>query len=107
MTNQLSDRPRMSHNDLKVAANQTSQESTSEMQRIYNDLFNSLDAEGKRELVEAQNAWKIFAGKQATFSSGVMRGGTGASLIYLDEINSLTLSRVAALREALTERAMV
>jgi uncharacterized protein YecT (DUF1311 family) len=103
-TNQESEGMSMSNQDLKVAADANYQESASEMEAIYNDLFNVLDEEGRHELAEAQKAWIVFAERQAVFSSGLMRGGTAESLLYLEEMNSLVRARVIALREALSER---
>jgi uncharacterized protein YecT (DUF1311 family) len=106
-TNQGSDRPHMSNRDLKVAADIAYKESASEMQSIYNDLFKVLNDKERRELAEAQDAWRDFAEKQAIFASGLMRGGTGESLVYLEEMHSLTRARITAFRKALSERSAV
>ena len=94
----------MSNYDFRIEADAVYQESALEMQRLYNELLDFLDDQGRRELTDAQEAWSVFAEKQARFSAGLMRGGTGESLLYLQEMNSLTRARVTALHEALRER---
>lgn len=93
-----------SNNDLKAAADVGCKESASEMDQVYSELFNVLDDEERRELGDAQKAWSDFAEKHARFTAGLMRGGTGESLLYLEEMNSLLRARLTALREALDER---
>ena len=96
----------MSNNDLKMAANAEYQKFALEMRHIYTELSALLDYEAKQELEEAQNAWSVFAEKHARFLAGLMRGGTGESLLYLEAMNSLMHARISALREALSERSV-
>lgn len=94
----------MTNNDLKMGADATYEECAQEMTSVYNTLLDLLDDEGRQELMEAQEAWSVFAEKQARFSGGLMRDGTGESLLYLQEICSLMRWRLNALQEAIRER---
>lgn len=70
-----------------------------ELNQIYAAVRARLDDVGKEKLRNAQRAWLAFRDAQAELHSDVMRGGSGARLIYVGTQTSMTEQRVKELRE--------
>jgi uncharacterized protein YecT (DUF1311 family) len=91
--------------DLNMAAMADYQAAKAELERLYDALIQTMDDESKEELIEAQKAWEKFIEAQSKVEARDFRGGSGATLLYYDALDSLTRSRVLDLKRIMKEEA--
>jgi uncharacterized protein YecT (DUF1311 family) len=74
------------------------------MNIVYKKLMAKLDATGQKKLKNAQQAWIKFRDADATFDSDLMRGGSGAGLLYIGSVLGSTETRLKELETTLKDR---
>lgn len=73
------------------------------MTHVVNELKLLLDEPDKSALLSAQTAWESYCVEQAEASAIAYRGGSIYPLIYLSELEKLTVDRTARLQADLDE----
>jgi uncharacterized protein YecT (DUF1311 family) len=74
------------------------------MNVVYKKLLAKLDKTGQQKLKNAQLAWIKFRDAEAAFDSDLMRGGSGAGLLYVGSVLGSTEKRLAELEQTLKDR---
>ncbi len=89
--------------EMKIRASGNVKIAEAKLEQIFEELSFKLGKEEKGVLEKSQKAWEIYSRKQAEFAAGSFRGGTGESLVYMLELESLIVDRVASLQSMLDE----
>jgi uncharacterized protein YecT (DUF1311 family) len=74
------------------------------LEQVVQELALSLEPESKDALIAAHKAWKVYSIRQAELVASGFIGGTIYPIVYYSELEALTISRIAALQNVLTER---
>lgn len=70
-----------------------------ELQRTFDDLFETADPERRSKLEKAQRAWREFRDAEAALKADMEREGTASPLIELSTKVALTRERVQQLND--------
>lgn len=93
----------LSQADLNQRASDNLEIAKLKMTHVLNELKALLDAPERDALLDAQAAWESFCLAQAEASAIAYRGGSIYPLIYLSELDKLTVDRTARLQAELDE----
>lgn len=73
------------------------------LDQVINELSFKIDEVEREKLMQSQAAWENYSVEQAEAASISYRGGSIYPLIYLSELESLTVERAARLQAELDE----
>lgn len=94
-----------SQSEMNAEAFADFQKADAALNKIYKKLLAVMeDDEAKAKLKAAQRAWVALRDAQAEFDSDVMRGGSGAPMLYQGSRTESTNQRIAVLRKCLEDR---
>ncbi|MDP1708596.1 MAG: lysozyme inhibitor LprI family protein [Gammaproteobacteria bacterium] len=88
---------------LNIRADANLKISKARLEQTLNELSFKIDEIEREALYESQKAWEEYSEKQAESASIGYRGGSIYPLIYLSELESLTVERAARLQVELDE----
>ncbi len=93
----------LSQAELNLRADANLKISRAKLNLVYQELTFKLDDFEITVLRESQDVWEAYSVKQAEAESARYRGGSIYPLIYLSELDSLTVERAARLQTSLDE----
>ena len=71
------------------------------LNKVYDQVLHSLDAQGQEKLKTAERAWVSFREAESALAADVARGGTMAPLLGSARSTELTQQRIADLKKML------
>ena len=93
----------LSQTELNSRANDNFEIAKVKLAKVIDELVLKLDEVERKALLKSQLAWEEYSIEQAQAASMSYREGTIYSLIYLSELESLTIERTARLQAELDE----
>jgi uncharacterized protein YecT (DUF1311 family) len=93
----------LSQAELNMRADANLKIAMARMEQVMTELSFKLEGVDLDALNKSQKAWEVYSRSQAEAESSVYQGGTIYPLIFLSELESLTVERAARLRARLDE----
>ncbi len=89
--------------DMNARASENFENAKKRLETVVLELRSELDKEEEKAFNEAQRAWESYSVEQAQAASARYTGGSIYPLIYLSELESITIDRVGRLQAELDE----
>lgn len=89
--------------DMNARASENFENAKKRLETVVLELRSELDKEEEKAFNEAQRAWESYSVEQAQAASARYAGGSIYPLIYLSELESITIDRLGRLQAELDE----